>query len=478
MSLIDFTHKSLVKGVNAANALTLDLNDVAFSLPKENTSSYLAGGTLVRMVGRDHLDVDGSTVLSYDRVPLSALRAILGGKLVVPASVTTANEMVPYFHYSHGIGISQQDLTAAIVPGLRTFEIQKLTSTGFKHSASATVNENAVPAEQAGWYYDSNLNTLRQTIDSTQVNGFISQESFSNYVLDMTLSSTSFDTGLMGVVLGAYYDTDLSQMQTLSVDINLTGVGGVPAISFNTGESGASQHSTFGSSVGTVDWATAGSRRIVATRTGDSIKIDVYGFSIVQNPANIVATKTIDLTSDVRFAPFLTQSRIGFLTKNCLNAKFGAFSLQYTEGLQLLLTALPDNAYFFGNARFDFTGTGEENTGVTYNYTPTPFIKDSGKAMAETYKWPLNLTTYTTTMAAITINTTDFKALVTALRVITGNDWKQTGVSEYSLSRAIVRKVGLVQAAWGVNMTYKYACIIELSSDCTALEGNLIIHFN
>lgn len=85
MSLIDFTHKGLVKGVNAANNLTLTLNDVTFSKPRENTVGYLTGNTLIRMASRNLDNVDGSTVLSYDRVPLSVIANAVGGKIAIPA---------------------------------------------------------------------------------------------------------------------------------------------------------------------------------------------------------------------------------------------------------------------------------------------------------------------------------------------------------------------------------------------------------
>ena len=143
----------------------------------------------------------------------------------------------------------------------------------------------------------------------------------------------------------------------------------------------------------------------------------------------------------------------------------------------LTLTAGADNAYFLGSVNFTVV-EGPALIETPYTYDPLVHIQDDGSEFAETYRWPLNMTTVSATMQTLTVNTVDFKALAVALQTVTGDNWVFSGVAPYSLENAIVRKVGLAQTAWGVSTGYTYAAVVELSPSCTALQGNLLLHFN
>ena len=473
MSLLDFTQDKLVKGVNTANNLSIALSDVVFSKPKDNTAGIYSGGTLIRMAARGNSSIDGSTLLGYDRIPLSVLYTAVAGVLPIPSAVTDPYDALSYFHYHYGIGLSEYKLLAEFVPGNVNYPLGKLYREGFKHSATVGLAFNANMTEHGTFVYDSIADTLTMPTDATLVEGFITQESFTDYVLDITLGTDQFDTGTIGVIVAAAYNAGSTQMQTVSLDINMAN-GGIPNFEYNYGETGGTVISGFGTSVGSIDWATAGTRRVVITRTGNSVKADVYGFSNVQDPATIVATKTISLAA---YTNMSTSARVGVLTKGCKNAQFKNFVMSYPTSKMLKLTADAENPYLMGTATFELSNS-ELNAGTPYMYDPSTNIVDDGRTFAELYKYPLNMTTYKTTMSAITMSTTDFKALATALRVVTGNDWKYDVAAPYSLLGAIVRKVGLRQAAWGASASYTYACVIEVSESCQSMVGNLILHFN
>lgn len=142
----------------------------------------------------------------------------------------------------------------------------------------------------------------------------------------------------------------------------------------------------------------------------------------------------------------------------------------------LTLTAKPDSAFFTGNAMFELVDCPEVSTDEYYAGAAN--IEDNGSNFAETYKWILNATSEKAIVSTITTGTVDFKDLAAALSRLTGDAWVWDAVAPRSLKGAVVRRAGLTDALWGTNKSYTYAIVVELSSACTGLQGNLYIHFN
>lgn len=145
-------------------------------------------------------------------------------------------------------------------------------------------------------------------------------------------------------------------------------------------------------------------------------------------------------------------------------------------GRKLTLFAKSTSTFFTGNAEFSLVDCPEEET--SDYYVGIGNIEDDGSQFAETYKWILNATAEKAIMATITTGTVDFKELSEALARVTSHPWTWEGVGPYSLQGAVVRRAGLTDALWGTNKSYAYAIVIELSSACTNMQGNLYIHFN
>lgn len=68
--------------------------------------------------------------------------------------------------------------------------------------------------------------------------------------------------------------------------------------------------------------------------------------------------------------------------------------------------------------------------------------------------------------------------LITSLRVITGNDWRLAGESEYSLDGAKITFNGKNEPWMLSNSNYNRLMTIELSDKCIGLEGTLILQYN
>lgn len=68
--------------------------------------------------------------------------------------------------------------------------------------------------------------------------------------------------------------------------------------------------------------------------------------------------------------------------------------------------------------------------------------------------------------------------LVNVLRIVTGDDWRLSGESDYSLDGATISYAGDNQPYMLSNSNYTNLITIELSESCLALEGTLILQFN
>lgn len=67
--------------------------------------------------------------------------------------------------------------------------------------------------------------------------------------------------------------------------------------------------------------------------------------------------------------------------------------------------------------------------------------------------------------------------LTQALISVTGNPWVHTSISTYSLDGSGVIYNGPTEGDDRFNDDYEFGLIVQLSSSCTGLSGNLIIHY-
>lgn len=143
---------------------------------------------------------------------------------------------------------------------------------------------------------------------------------------------------------------------------------------------------------------------------------------------------------------------------------------------KITLTAKVGSAFFTESAEFSLVNCPAEDVAIFYD--GSAHTEDDGRSFAETYKWIMNATSEKAIVSTITTATVDFKALSEALTRLTGDQWEWESVAKYSLKGAVVRRAGLTDVLWGTNKSYAYAIVVELSSACTGLQGNLYIHFN
>lgn len=69
-------------------------------------------------------------------------------------------------------------------------------------------------------------------------------------------------------------------------------------------------------------------------------------------------------------------------------------------------------------------------------------------------------------------------ALVNSLRVVTNNDWRLSGESEYSLEGAKITYNGKNEPYMLSNSNYTNLLTIELGEACLGLYGTLIVQYN
>jgi hypothetical protein len=88
------------------------------------------------------------------------------------------------------------------------------TWTRFSHDGSASQPANS--SELSAWSFDSNTGIISSTTNSGTFIGFVSPESYSDYVLKVQLKSSNADNDTIGVLFGWYVDPSTGREYTLS----------------------------------------------------------------------------------------------------------------------------------------------------------------------------------------------------------------------------------------------------------------------
>jgi hypothetical protein len=209
----------------------------------------------------------------------------------------------------------------------------------FSHASGDVFPANS--SETQAWAYNSSTGQISNTTNSATFIGVVSKEAYSDYILDVNISSTNTDDDVIGVLLAWYKDPSTGHEYTLSAlrspggssllwwlaynynqsptaDGSKTLASGTSAVHWGNGASGSlsgaaagyvTNTSTTGWSGQATQYGTDGHVRIRAVRTGNSISVSTSDFSA---PDTLVSTLTIDLTSDPALAKFCGSSQYGF----------------------------------------------------------------------------------------------------------------------------------------------------------------------
>lgn len=104
---------------------------------------------------------------------------------------------------------------------------------------------------------------------------------------------------------------------------------------------------------------------------------------------------------------------------------------------------------------------------------------DVRKPYGEMYSYWRDCSNRALDLAAVeTLEGTDIAALAALVKLITGDDWKATGQSRYSLSGASVTYNGTTEGNNMLKPFFERGLVIVLGEDCLGLSGTLYLHYN
>lgn len=215
--------------------------------------------------------------------------------------------------------------------------------------------------EGLSWSFDSVTNIIKSTVNSKNYIGFVSPDSFENYLLEATLSSTNSDDDTITLVIAYVRDPITGETKTLSVA--RTQGGNTPTngfgVMYNLNQNDA-QLISANLSVGGVYKNNAGTgwsgrySRVQVKRSGDIIQVMASPWnSVTLDPASLI---TIDLDSDPLLAVFKGPHPYGF----------GAYSQQDSSFTDIEFSA---GTNLNQNLIYDLDG------GVIYEYINNQWVQ-------------------------------------------------------------------------------------------------------
>jgi hypothetical protein len=182
--------------------------------------------------------------------------------------------------------------------------------------------------EGLSWSFDPLTSVIKSTVNSKNYIGFVSPDTFENYLLEATLSSTDTDDDTIALVIA--YARDPITQATFTLSVARTQGGNTPVngfgVMYNLNQSDAALISA-DVSVGGVNknssggngWASRYSR-VQVKRNGDIIQVMCSSWnSLTLVPASLIE---IDLNSDPRLAVFKGAHSYGFAAYSQQDSSF------------------------------------------------------------------------------------------------------------------------------------------------------------
>lgn len=199
------------------------------------------------------------------------------------------------------------------------------------------------PPEAEAWSYDSVNDRIVCTVNSAQLTGFISPDSYDNYTMEVELSSTDGDDDAIGLMLAFTEEAGIPFSLVLYRNAG-SGIGGWPlVVNMNPGPvaDGArwvarvsgTLHYPDGNPIGTNGfdgltnhggWNTLGVIRVKVERSSTQIKVWTTdkGTPTVYDDAN---SFTIDLTAAADLKRFQQPCKIGYIAQSQNSSSFKVY---------------------------------------------------------------------------------------------------------------------------------------------------------
>ena len=249
-------------------------------------------------------------------------------------------------------------------------------STWLRFSHDASSNQPAYPSETTSWNYDPATDLISSTINSNSYIGFVSPDKYSNYTLEVRVSSTGADDDNIGVICGWYVDSN-GREYTLSALRDTGGTNAGWQIVYNYARSDSKVIADGNTSVirggGWGGYGTTGSI-IKVVRNGNILEFETT--QLGSSTYDPLTRLTVDLTSDPVLMKFAGASNYGYSAYSQEGASFR--TLTFSTVQNSIFNAITGNAYVFsGNAWvlhptttiFNTIGIGRILTNVTTKKT-------------------------------------------------------------------------------------------------------------
>ncbi|MCY1435149.1 hypothetical protein D9M71_512320 [compost metagenome] len=225
-----------------------------------------------------------------------------------------------------------------------------------------TFTDTFVPAELDAWSYDAPSDSIKTTINSTSVMGFVSPEKFEDYVFEVQLSSTNGDDDFIGLIIA--YALDPADGTTHTLSVNRGGNGKAP-MSIDRDYNGydTSHYNVArvlapltwcngvvatgpGTNAANGGWSTAPlGCRVKVTRVKDIITVETSQMgSSVYVPE---ATVTIDLSADPRLAIFRGPQSFGY---TAISQPFATWKVYQNPSIRIPIIDVRDWSKWVYNA--------------------------------------------------------------------------------------------------------------------------------
>lgn len=198
----------------------------------------------------------------------------------------------------------------------------------FSHDTSGNFPAN--PSETTSWSYDDSTGIFSSTVNSGTYIGIVSDIQYFRYELECTLSSSSSDDDMIGIIIAFVKDEDNNE-HVLSVVRSCGGDGSSWALTYNSYQSSQvilndGQTLAPPPSGG---WSSGGPTKIKVVRDNNLISVTCSQFGSLSLDSN--TTISIDLDSDELLEKFKPACSYGYGCHSQQSASFSGISFKATK---------------------------------------------------------------------------------------------------------------------------------------------------
>ena len=188
-------------------------------------------------------------------------------------------------------------------------------------------------------------------------------------------------------------------------------------------------------------------------------------------PADVDTSYKLIPSLNSRFGLNLTEEDLE-LTQAVVNEDFKTITLTAAAG-SIGWIGTTDVSVTEGEVNLETYLTTTALPGMKYptEYPTVPF--------AQFYSYWRDFTAYFTQLQSLQAGQSLTAPISAMLKAITGDDWKTSGPSAFSLGGAAITYAGLTEGQAIFNPKYKYGVIIRLDhTTASGIAGDLILHYN